>query len=85
MVQLNAENYRITGQQYLPSKTMRVCPNKKEGKYFDYFSPEEVNNDIQYTLIKIFSDKPEKNLVYYSLLQPEQSIGSSNYVKANIS
>ena len=76
IVRINAEKYRTTGQQYLPMKTVESCAGETEVQYFDYTVPEVVKKHDQYALIKAFSDEAKTNLVYYSLLEPEQSLGS---------
>jgi len=83
IVKVNAENYRIIGQKYLPMKTVESCSDGGVGVYFDYTVPEVVLGKGQYALIKVFSDNDKTNLVYYSLLLPEQSFGSFRLCEGN--
>lgn len=81
MVHVNAEKFRASGYQFLPLKTIEHCPNELEPHYFDYTVPQEVIKLQQYTLIKVYSDRNKSNLAYYSLLSPNQSLGSFKICK----
>lgn len=76
IVRVNAEKYRIVGQEYFPKKTVYQCTDEKEMKYFDYEVPQVVKKLNTYTLIKAFSGKDKIDLAYYTLLEPGESFGS---------
>ena len=83
IVQINAINYRMAGLQFLPIKTVETSHHEDDATYFDYTVPDVIQQRNQYAIIKILNKAGERELVYYSLFKPGQSLGAFKIYKGN--